>query len=168
MPTLVDGDLVITESRAILTYLVDKYAPNHNLYPQDVNQRAKIDEVLYIDSGVVTNTIRGIIKPVIFDSVDPSEEAVTAFKNMVKLLNTLLEGKKYFAGPNRTVADLSILAQLNMANLADLDNFEDTPNVNAWYKRLANEVHDNENINVKAVQGFKDILLEKKAAAQAK
>lgn len=35
IPTLVDNDFVIWESRAILVYLIEKYAKNDALYPKD-------------------------------------------------------------------------------------------------------------------------------------
>lgn len=34
-------------------YLVGKYAKNKSLYPDDVEQRALIDQRLYFDSGVL-------------------------------------------------------------------------------------------------------------------
>merc|ERR1712242_567342 len=46
VPTLKDGDLVLWESRAILQYMVNKYAPNSTFYPTDPVARAKIDFLL--------------------------------------------------------------------------------------------------------------------------
>jgi glutathione S-transferase len=41
LPVLVDGDLVITESAAIVLYLADKY-PQKELLPADFNVRAQV------------------------------------------------------------------------------------------------------------------------------
>jgi len=53
VPVLVDGDFVITESRAIMGYIVGKYDQNSSLYPSDPTKRARIDERLYYDATVL-------------------------------------------------------------------------------------------------------------------
>ena len=44
-------------SRAIMTYLVDKYGrkseETSSLYPTDTNARAKVDQLLYFDIGTL-------------------------------------------------------------------------------------------------------------------
>src|SRR5882672_2065677 len=45
LPVLVDGDLVLTESVAIVLYLAEKYA-NKRLIPSDLGQKAKLNQWL--------------------------------------------------------------------------------------------------------------------------
>lgn len=52
VPTLIIGDVQITDSHAICTYLVNEYAPNSTLYPQDPLDRAKVDKILYFNNGL--------------------------------------------------------------------------------------------------------------------
>lgn len=61
VPVLVDDDLIITESRAIMGYIVGKYGQDSLLYPSDVAKRAKVDERLYYDATVVFSSILQII-----------------------------------------------------------------------------------------------------------
>lgn len=52
VPVMVDGDVVISESRAAAQYLVNKYGwDGCKLYPSDPEVRAKIDSRLYFDIG---------------------------------------------------------------------------------------------------------------------
>lgn len=52
VPTLVESDgRVLLESRAIIAYLVDQYAPDCHLYPKEPAARSRVDELLYFDIG---------------------------------------------------------------------------------------------------------------------
>jgi len=45
IPTLVDGDFAVWESRAILIYLAEKYDKEGSIYPKDPQQRAVINQI---------------------------------------------------------------------------------------------------------------------------
>lgn len=67
IPVLVDGDLVVTESRAILAYLVNSRKPNDPLYPSDAKKRAIIDSRLYYDGTVFFPNLLAVIVRFILD-----------------------------------------------------------------------------------------------------
>ena len=50
VPVLTDGNLVITESRAAMTYLVSQHKPGQ-LYPACAKKRSQIDQRLYFNIG---------------------------------------------------------------------------------------------------------------------
>lgn len=61
VPTLVDGDLVIWDSHAIVGYLVDQYGKNDELYPKETKIRAVVDQHLHFDTGVLYPRVSTII-----------------------------------------------------------------------------------------------------------
>lgn len=61
IPVLVDGDLVVTESRAILAYLVNSRKPGDPLYPTDFRKRAIVDSRLYYDGTVFFPNLLSVI-----------------------------------------------------------------------------------------------------------
>lgn len=61
VPVLIDGDFVLTESRAILAYLVNKFKPGSSLYPSEAKARAIVDQRLYYDATVVFESSASII-----------------------------------------------------------------------------------------------------------
>ena len=54
VPMMRDGDLTVVESRAILCYIMNRYAKVNELYPEDPVNRAKVDDVLYFEASVLT------------------------------------------------------------------------------------------------------------------
>ncbi len=51
IPVYKEGDLVLYESRAILTYLAAKHG-DEKLYPKDLKKRAQVESKLYFDAGL--------------------------------------------------------------------------------------------------------------------
>ena len=63
IPTIVDDDLNLWESRAILQYIVNQYAADSTLYPAEAKARAKVDFWLNWDMGSMYAAIIGAVYP---------------------------------------------------------------------------------------------------------
>lgn len=51
VPAIDDKGFYLSESQAISIYLVNQYAKNDRLYPEDAQQRARVDQMLNFDAS---------------------------------------------------------------------------------------------------------------------
>jgi glutathione S-transferase len=142
VPTLVDGDFVVTESRAIMQYLASK-KPESGLLPHDEAARADVTRWQFWDSShfspqMGTLAFEKIIKGMV-GLGDPDmakvNEALTNFRRWAAVLDKRLNGKQYVVGNSLTLADLTLASSLMYAKQADAPLAE-FPNVQAWFSRM--------------------------------
>src|SRR5712671_6506088 len=115
VPMLVDGDLKLTESSAILKYLADKIGSP--AYPKDLKQRAKVNEVMdWINTNFYREWGYGLCYPQLFPNLKRPDDNVQKAtiewgrehsKRWLKVLNDHWIGpdKNYLCGDEVTIAD---------------------------------------------------------------
>lgn len=130
IPTLVDNGFTLWESRAILIYLVEKYAKDDSLYPKDPQGRALVNQRLYFDMGTLYQAFAEYISP-LFAKKPLDPEKLKKLESALELLNTFLEGKTYVAGERLTIADISLLATVSSFASSKFD-FSKYPNIVRW------------------------------------
>jgi glutathione S-transferase len=142
VPTLVDGDFVLTESRAIMQYLAAQ-KPESGLLPHDERARAEITRWQFWDSShfspqLGTFTFQKLFKPML-GMGDPDQgkldEALVNFRRFAAVLNKRLDGKRFVVGDSLTLADLTLGSSLMYAKQTEvpLDEFG---NIKAWFSRI--------------------------------
>src|SRR5690606_6560421 len=124
VPTLVDGDFVLTESRAIMQYLASK-KPEAGLVPRDEATRADVTRWQFWDAAhfspaLGTITFEKVIKPMMGGEPAPRkiEEALVNFRRFAAVLDKHLAGRSFVVGTALTVADLTLAAPLMYATQA--------------------------------------------------
>lgn len=132
IPTLVDDDVVLWESRAILSYLANKYGRTDSLYPKDPVKRAKVDQRLFFDMGTLYLRFQEYYYVQVFQGQAADPEKLKKLEEAMEFFDTFLEGQKYAAGDNLTIADLSLIASVSTFEVAGFP-IEKWANVKRWY-----------------------------------
>ncbi|XP_055947246.1 glutathione S-transferase 1-like isoform X2 [Argiope bruennichi] len=161
VPTIDDNGFYLWESRAILAYLANKYAPDNAVYPKDPKERAIVDRLLYFDIGTLYKAEAEYLYPQLFKGESADPEKAEGFKKALNLLEGFLTKTAYVAGDNITLADFSIIASLSFAEAADY-SYADYPKITAWMEKLKSEIPSYKEINEVPLQQFKEFLKSKK------
>ncbi len=142
VPTLVDGDFILTESRAIMQYLASK-KPESGLLPKDEQARADVSRWQFWDAAHFSPQLASLafekfIKAMLgMGEPDASkiQEALTNFRRFAAVLNQRLQGKSYVVGNALTVADLTLASSLMYAAQTEVPLAE-FPNIQAWFSQI--------------------------------
>ena len=112
VPTVLDGEVAISETGAIITYLFDKYAAGGLAPRPDEPERAAYLKWLFFGGGV----IEPALGEKFFKWDVPSRSvAWGSFDDMVRTVTAAVEGGGWLAGDHFTGADLYIAALLRFA-----------------------------------------------------
>jgi glutathione S-transferase len=158
VPMLVDGDLKLTESSAILKYLADKIGSP--AYPKDLKARAKVNEMMdWINTNFYRDFGYGFCYPQLFPQhrrrSDEAQQATLEFaseraKKWLRLLNDhWLGSKPYLCGDQITIADYFGAGIVSLGELIGCD-FAAYPNIRRWLdsmKQVPNWARVNEAFN---------------------
>jgi len=139
IPVLIDGDVDIMESCAILQYLGEKYPSD--LFPQG-EKRWEILPWLYWQAANVGPIFGNRLSYTRYmDDVDdaakahPLERFLKEARRLASVLNHRLEGRDYVCGDNLTIADIAIYPWVRGWKWSKI-NMTDQPNVMAWIDRV--------------------------------
>lgn len=163
VPTLIDGDLIVWDSHAIATYLIDKYAENDALYPKDLHQRARCNQRLFFNNGTLFPRFRAISKLIFSGSDSFPDEFIESVKSTYKTLSAFLETDPYLVGAQLTVADIYVCVTITClsATVARIDD-EQYPKIVAWMDRVKEEIPFFDEMNEPYVHEFNEIITAKK------
>lgn len=138
VPVLVDDDLVLTESVAIVLYLAEKY-PDKELLPVDIALRAQAYRwmmfvVTELESALWRMTRHTFIYPKEQRSAAEIRLAADDFVTMAKVLDQHMIGRRYIVGEKFTAADCVTAYVIDWA--ADKQLMEELPQLCAYRSRL--------------------------------
>jgi glutathione S-transferase len=140
VPALVDGDLKMTESSAILKYLASKFECAE--YPRDLKKRAKVDEAMdWFNTQFYRDFAYGMVYPQVFANhkrpTDSMQDGTIAWgkERAGKWLGVLeqhyLGSSPFVCGSEMTIADYFGACVVTSGELIGC-TFQGLPNVQRW------------------------------------
>jgi glutathione S-transferase len=143
IPVLVDGDLVLTESVAIVLYLAEKY-PDKGLLPASLNERAQVNRWLLFAATELEQPLWRIAR---HTALYPEEQrlprdvvlASREFKDMASVLEKHMRGRQFVAGDSVSVADFVMAYTLDWGNEYKL--LDGCPQLLAYMERMYDRPH---------------------------
>ncbi|GAA3915798.1 glutathione S-transferase family protein [Litoribacillus peritrichatus] len=147
VPTLVDGNLKLWESNAIMQYLADK-SEDDALFPEDLTRRADVVrwqlwELAHFNQAFGTLAFESVAKPNFMGQ--EGNEAVIAWakdnlNRFASILNQYMEGRDYLVGNEITIADYSMIHVEFFKEMVPFD-WSPFPHLNAYFERMRKSTH---------------------------
>ncbi|XP_049803091.1 glutathione S-transferase 1-like [Schistocerca nitens] len=137
IPTIDDGGYFLSDSHAIVTYIVDKYAKNDSLYPKDILKRSIVHERLFFDVALYTKVLNYVVAPLLFKK-EPSDESRDSLIDSLETAERFLTTNKFIAGDSLTIADYCCYCSITFVDVPqksriDLTNYK---NIQRWMDLL--------------------------------
>ncbi len=125
VPTLVDDDLVLIESAAIINY-IGAQCPDLHLIPTDVKLRAKYDEMCFfilaeLEQGLWSKGKHKFALPEEQRIPDMLKTAVFEFNKAINTLQNMFDGQSYVVGDSFTMADILLAQTIGWAQRFEFD-----------------------------------------------
>lgn len=142
VPALVDGDLVLWESDAILVYLANLH-PEAGLLPADPKEQANVLRWVFWETNNISPGFGKILVEAMlkarFGDPSPPDPVVLArlaaeLHQTCALLEEQLQGKEYVCG-KLSIADFALGGPFDYSEMLSFDTGKH-PNITAWRKRL--------------------------------
>jgi len=141
VPSLVDDEVSLYESHAIMRYLCDK----HNLetwYPKNIVVRAQVDQWLDWCQCQFGPEVKKIVFNMLFAAhagLESDKQAIESGQQNLKTVAAVLENhltkQDFLAADHATIADLALASNIYHLGLAD--QAPRSPAIQAWYDRIA-------------------------------
>jgi len=139
VPAMQDGDFSLYESRAICRYINEK--ANGPLIPRDLQDRARMEQWISIETSNFTGPVMKFIYHYIFQNKQSQETLDTATKQLDTALGVMekqLAAHPFLAGTQFSLADICFMPYIEYAmNTPAKEQFPKFPHVTAWWNKLS-------------------------------
>ena len=149
IPSLEDKEagFVLSESHAIMCYLCNKYDWT-DLYPSDLEERAKVDSYLHLHHRNVREASIGLVAPKVRKDLNfPEDFLKMSQANIEKAFKAIEDGwlskSRYLVGETLTIADMAAYVEIGQLQsvFTNIYDFEPFPNISRWLKDMQKVDH---------------------------
>ena len=133
VPVLEDGDVVVSDSNAILVYLARKYAPDW--MPGDPEGEAAVQRWLTLAAGEIAFGSAAARLITVFGAPLDAEFASGVAAKAMQKLEQRLDGHDWLVGDRPTIADVAAYSYTAHAPEGNV-SLDPYPNVRAWIARF--------------------------------
>ncbi|XP_029345032.1 uncharacterized protein LOC100168923 isoform X2 [Acyrthosiphon pisum] len=159
LPVMQDGDLVLSESNAIIVHLVRKYGgqDDHPLYPNNPKIQAKVNQGLHFNNSYFSQAFE---IPHIFRGILKTAEVEDKIHEALNFLEEILEKSTWTAGNTITVADFALVASISTFEVVDfnLGNYQQIQN---WLSKCKTTMASYDTANQEGIYELKSLLESK-------
>ncbi|MEM9071222.1 MAG: glutathione S-transferase family protein [Myxococcota bacterium] len=136
VPVLEDGDVVVRDSAAILTYLALRYDPARTWLPEDLVAQANVQSWLSVSvKELYEGPFLARVARVFGAPIDYDKAVANAHQVFSELFEPHLATREWLVGTSPTIADLANYAGVAAAREGDID-LSGYPNLLAWLERV--------------------------------
>jgi len=142
VPVIVDDDLVLWESHAIIRYLATRYG-TPDLLPSEPRERARIEMWMDWQATEFNNSWRYAFQALVrknpaFDDATELRASLRAWARNIAILDAqLARTNQFVAGDRFTLADIPIGLAVNRWFMTPIADRPSCPAVRRYYERLA-------------------------------
>ncbi|MCG7535608.1 glutathione S-transferase family protein [Pseudoalteromonas sp. OOF1S-7] len=108
VPVLVDGDMVIADSHAILFYLARQYDPAQTWYPAELSTQVEIQRWFALSATELCLGPAALRKCRLLGQSGNEEQAMQYTLKLFSLMSKQLEHQPWLAGGHATLADIAL------------------------------------------------------------
>jgi glutathione S-transferase len=133
IPVLVDGDVVIRDSNAILVYIANKFAPDWN--PSEPSDAGQVQAWLTTASKEIAGGPGAARLVTVFKSPQDHGKLIDQSHALLRQIDKHLENRDWLALDIPTIADVSAYSYIATAPEGDV-SLGAYPSVRAWLARI--------------------------------
>lgn len=135
IPVLVDGDVVISDSNAIMVYLVKRYAPNSTWIPSEPVAAANVQRWFSVSAGEIRFGPAAARVAMQWGRAEDAQPACVIADRVLRFMEAHMDGRSFLATDYATLADLACYSYVARAPEGGI-SLDPYPQLRAWLKRV--------------------------------
>lgn len=135
VPSINDNGITLTDSNAILIYLIHKYGNSHDWYPTDPIRAAEVQRWLSIAAGEIAYGPCAVRLVKVFGANMDWDVAANITQKVFTVMENTLSEQDYLTGENITLADIAAYSYTAHVEEGAV-SLKPYPNIRTWLSRI--------------------------------